>query len=213
MQQESRKAYDELLRDPRWQKKRLDVMADAGWKCELCTDPNEELNVHHDSYVADRMPWDYPRSELKCLCRTCHTLSHLPTAKVIHFTRTRLLSAEVDKILQHEVEQKAREKVDSDHPEVAEQRRQSRLNLAKIVDRELRGPGRPSKLLPPEEVRLEVIAGWLAEGARDYRELGRRLGGVSGATALRLVRKHRQGLEFNEEENPEPAAPAVTEVE
>lgn len=49
--------------------------------------------------------------------------------------------------------------------------------------------GRPSTRLPPMAERKVIVAQWQAEGARDYRELGARLGGVSGATAWRLAKK------------------------
>lgn len=63
--------YSEKLRDPRWQKKRLEVLSRNGFKCEGCDSTENTLHVHHCYYMkAD--PWDYPDSAYKCLCEECH---------------------------------------------------------------------------------------------------------------------------------------------
>ena len=74
--------YEDKLRDPRWQRKRLAIMSAAGWKCQDCGDHEEELHVHHLLYSADRDPWDYADVSLLCICNTCHTIRHLNQAKV-----------------------------------------------------------------------------------------------------------------------------------
>ena len=73
--------YAKKLQDPRWQRKRLEVMQAAGWKCVICGDKDEELNVHHPAYSAYHEPWEY--SNLQCICRTCHTIQHLPKEKMM----------------------------------------------------------------------------------------------------------------------------------
>lgn len=62
--------YSEKLKDPRWQKKRLQVLESAGWACQSCFDKEETLHVHHLRYHGE--PWDAPNNELECLCATCH---------------------------------------------------------------------------------------------------------------------------------------------
>src|SRR5689334_17616419 len=69
-------SYSEKLRDPRWQKKRLEVMAAANWSCQACGDAKETLNVHHAFYVRGRDPWEYEIAELVCLCEPCHEDDH-----------------------------------------------------------------------------------------------------------------------------------------
>ena len=69
--------YVELLKDPRWQKKRLEVLNSNGWACEECSDSQSELHVHHGVYIPDNPPWDYPDSLFHCLCKNCHSESHL----------------------------------------------------------------------------------------------------------------------------------------
>jgi hypothetical protein len=69
--------YAEQLRHPNWQKKRLEVLKDAGWGCEICGDTETTLNVHHKRYRKGRMAWEYERNELMALCETCHESHHL----------------------------------------------------------------------------------------------------------------------------------------
>ena len=64
--------YAEKLRDPRWQKKRLEIMELDGWKCRICGDVDSTLHTHHLYYKRGREPWDYPNESLICLCETCH---------------------------------------------------------------------------------------------------------------------------------------------
>lgn len=65
--------YAELLRDPRWQKKRLEVLEAAGWTCASCFDDKTELHVHHLRYKWNAKPWEYSNDELSCLCKNCHS--------------------------------------------------------------------------------------------------------------------------------------------
>lgn len=67
-----RTEYGEKLRDPRWQKMRLEVMQRDEFACQMCFDTKSTLNVHHRWYVAGRDPWDYPIESLITLCELCH---------------------------------------------------------------------------------------------------------------------------------------------
>ncbi len=64
--------YSEKLKDPRWQKLRLEVMQRANFTCEKCWDTETTLHVHHAYYVTGRNPWEYPADTLSCLCKNCH---------------------------------------------------------------------------------------------------------------------------------------------
>jgi hypothetical protein len=66
--------YWQLLRDPRWQRKRLEVMERAEFACEECSSATDTLNVHHRHYVKGRKPWEYGDDELRCLCENCHRI-------------------------------------------------------------------------------------------------------------------------------------------
>lgn len=62
--------YIELLRDPRWQKKRLQVMERDGFECTNCGDTKTTLNVHHLRYTGK--PWEAHLADLTTLCEVCH---------------------------------------------------------------------------------------------------------------------------------------------
>lgn len=69
-------SYSELLRHPKWQRKRLEVMNAAGFRCEKCGDAETTLNVHHKKYRCGAKPWEYELHELECLCERCHQKEH-----------------------------------------------------------------------------------------------------------------------------------------
>jgi 5-methylcytosine-specific restriction endonuclease McrA len=93
--------YAEKLKDPRWQKKRLQILERDNWQCQsalLCqidVEPleptnclkeffvwkrdrsNPTLHVHHKKYRKGADPWDYPDDELITLCAPCHEYESL----------------------------------------------------------------------------------------------------------------------------------------
>ena len=69
-------AYAEERRDPRWQKKRLEIMQRDGFKCFDCGESTNTLAVHHAYYVKGRKCWDYPSFALSTLCADCHAYRH-----------------------------------------------------------------------------------------------------------------------------------------
>ena len=64
--------YSELLRDSRWQAKRLTIIERAKGACDECHRADTGLEVHHCYYRFGRMPWQYPNDSLLALCRGCH---------------------------------------------------------------------------------------------------------------------------------------------
>lgn len=70
------KSYSAKLRDPRWQRKRLELLHSARWKCDECSSEERELNVHHYWYESGKDPWDYPRKCYAVLCDICHNAWH-----------------------------------------------------------------------------------------------------------------------------------------
>lgn len=65
-------SYQEKLKDPRWQKKRLEILERDEWNCQICHDSESTLAVHHRRYLPNRDPWDYPDELLVTLCEACH---------------------------------------------------------------------------------------------------------------------------------------------
>lgn len=65
-------SYAEMLKDPRWQKKRLEVMQRDGFRCQHCLREDKPLQVHHLVYDKDKKPWEYDNNQLITLCEDCH---------------------------------------------------------------------------------------------------------------------------------------------
>lgn len=72
---EHRMTYGEKLKDPRWQKLRLEVMERDDWKCRVCFSEGSTLAVHHQKYTGAN-PWDADPRDLVTLCEDCHTAMH-----------------------------------------------------------------------------------------------------------------------------------------
>jgi len=68
----AKKTYIELLRDPRWQKRRLEIFERDEWKCTNCDDKTKNLQVNHKQYRYGAKPWEYEDWELETLCEDCH---------------------------------------------------------------------------------------------------------------------------------------------
>ena len=62
--------YSDKLKDPRWQKKRLQIMNRDGFSCRNCGDSESTLQVHHLEYMNN--PWDVDDKKLLTLCESCH---------------------------------------------------------------------------------------------------------------------------------------------
>jgi hypothetical protein len=68
--------YSEKLRDPRWQRRRLEKLQKADFHCESCSDGKSTLHVHHRIYRKGADPWEYTDKELVVLCESCHDDEH-----------------------------------------------------------------------------------------------------------------------------------------
>jgi hypothetical protein len=65
-----KESYFTKLKDPRWQKKRLDILSRDNFTCTNCFDTETTLQVHHLAYAEN--PWDVDDSKLITLCEVCH---------------------------------------------------------------------------------------------------------------------------------------------
>ncbi len=66
--------YVEKLKDPKWQKRRLDIMGRDKFTCQRCLSEDQMLVVHHLSYKGD--PWEATDEMLITLCEDCHNEEH-----------------------------------------------------------------------------------------------------------------------------------------
>jgi len=64
--------YQEKLKDPRWQKKRLEIFKRDNWTCHNCGATDKTLCVHHRIYFPKRDPWEYEDHFLMTVCEDCH---------------------------------------------------------------------------------------------------------------------------------------------
>lgn len=68
--------YAVKLRDPRWQKRRLEIFNLHNFTCQDCDSKDKTLHAHHCWYIHGREPWDYPDHCFRCLCEECHDARH-----------------------------------------------------------------------------------------------------------------------------------------
>lgn len=68
--------YSEKLLDPRWQKKRLEILQRDEWSCQICLEKGKTLHVHHLAYQKGLDPWEYQDKDLTTLCDTHHDIIH-----------------------------------------------------------------------------------------------------------------------------------------
>jgi hypothetical protein len=68
--------YTKLLKSPKWQKKRLEIMQRDDFKCVWCGSEDTQLHVHHLYYEKYRKPWEYEDEAYVTICDLCHENEH-----------------------------------------------------------------------------------------------------------------------------------------
>jgi len=96
-------SYSKILKDPRWQKKRLEIFKRDKWTCQRCFDTDHTLTVHHLYYIPNRDPWDYPDDILITLCETCNQYEYEHIERTcecfINCIRHHCLSDDIDELI------------------------------------------------------------------------------------------------------------------
>lgn len=64
--------YKKQYLNPKWQKKRLEILTRDEFACVDCFDTESTLYVHHTYYENGKEFWDYPDDSLITLCAECH---------------------------------------------------------------------------------------------------------------------------------------------
>lgn len=70
-------SYSDKLKNPKWQKKRLDILNRDKFTCQLCNSTEDTLHVHHKTYEKGVDPWGYEDCNLITYCMICHKLVEL----------------------------------------------------------------------------------------------------------------------------------------
>jgi hypothetical protein len=65
-------AYSDLLKHPKWQKKRLLILNRDEFTCQSCSSKETTLHVHHFQYEHNKKPWEYEDDNFITLCEKCH---------------------------------------------------------------------------------------------------------------------------------------------
>ncbi len=67
----SASTYWQKLQDPRWQKKRAEILQRDKYTCRDCEATDKTLHVHHCAYDR-REPWEIGDELLLTVCKDCH---------------------------------------------------------------------------------------------------------------------------------------------
>lgn len=85
--------YSEKLKDPRWQKKRLEIFQRDQFTCQECSDTKSTLHAHHIYYEPASEPWEYFNEALITLCASCHEIEHEAMKIAIVFLRKQMAAS------------------------------------------------------------------------------------------------------------------------
>ena len=92
--------YQQQLLDPRWQKKRLEIMSRDHWRCRDCGNWQKQLTVHHCIYIRTCYLWECPEELMLTLCWPCHK-TRQQMEESIHVSLAKILSVWPQKRLEH----------------------------------------------------------------------------------------------------------------
>lgn len=78
--------YAEQLKDPRWQRKRKEVLERDSYSCRECKAKDTILHVHHGYYDQSKLAWEYNNKYLHTLCNKCHEEYHFFHKKLMELS-------------------------------------------------------------------------------------------------------------------------------
>ena len=74
--------YQEQIKHPKWQKKRLEILERDEFQCRNCQSKTKQLHVHHLGYKKNTLIWDYDNKQLITYCEKCHNNWHTEQFKI-----------------------------------------------------------------------------------------------------------------------------------
>jgi 5-methylcytosine-specific restriction endonuclease McrA len=90
--------YSNLLKNPQWQRKRLEVFQRDKFTCQCCGAKDKEIHLHHLLYKKGSLPHDYDNEMLVTLCCDCHDFAHKDLRKITALIAFEVLKKGVDLI-------------------------------------------------------------------------------------------------------------------
>lgn len=84
--------YQEKLKDPRWHKRRRQILVRDFFICQKCGHKAVNNHVHHVVYLFEHEPWEYDDEYLITLCGRCHTLEHIDSKHISDIIKNMKLS-------------------------------------------------------------------------------------------------------------------------
>lgn len=84
--------YQEQIKHPKWQQKRLEILNRDGFKCCECGANEKELHVHHLIYIKGNLIWEYDNKCLISLCSEHHKLWHKSKDLLFSYINNQLLN-------------------------------------------------------------------------------------------------------------------------
>lgn len=98
----SNQTYANKLKNPKWQKKRLEILSRDEFTCQHCQDKEETLHVHHMYYEYGKNPWEYDSASLVTLCSGCHEIEseHIKeiSPRLLNILKANLFSYELERL-------------------------------------------------------------------------------------------------------------------
>lgn len=88
--------FNEQYKDPRWEKKRLEIYRRDLWQCRKCNATNIKLNAHHLYYERGLNIWEYDNDALVTLCDKCHFQIHTDLKKIAGIVAFKIFTGEID---------------------------------------------------------------------------------------------------------------------
>lgn len=74
--------YQEQLKSPLWQRKRLEMFQRDNFTCVCCGNSKLQLHLHHGVYIKGLKAWEYDDKYLHTLCDVCHDTTTLLMADI-----------------------------------------------------------------------------------------------------------------------------------
>ncbi len=88
-------SFSDKFKDPRWIRRRDEIIASAEYLCQDCGVAADDLEVHICYFEQGREPWEYPHEVYRCLCRTDSAVRR-PLEKEVRQALAIFTSAELD---------------------------------------------------------------------------------------------------------------------